>query len=105
MSNFSQKNPPFGGFNLYMSLFLKVFSFCKSRDLRLHCDGARLFNAAVSCGVDPARLVRGSGQDDDRVEYVVLRSSKWFLLLVQVRLGLSVPEQGARMPGGISPGG
>jgi threonine aldolase len=27
--------------------------------LRVHCDGARLFNAAVALGVDPARLVAG----------------------------------------------
>ena len=27
--------------------------------VRTHLDGARLFNAAVACGVEPARLARG----------------------------------------------
>ena len=30
----------------------------RDNGLRVHCDGARLFNAAVALGVDPARLVR-----------------------------------------------
>jgi threonine aldolase len=32
---------------------------CREHDLALHLDGARLVNAAVACGVEPARIGRG----------------------------------------------
>jgi len=35
-----------------------VAAFAHERGLRLHMDGARLWNAAVASGVDPARIVR-----------------------------------------------
>ena len=33
-------------------------SFCKEKGLLLHCDGARLFNAALKTGTPVSRLVR-----------------------------------------------
>ena len=38
-----------------------ILAVCREHDLRVHLDGARLVNAAVACGVAPARI--GSGFD------------------------------------------
>ena len=35
----------------------QVGQFCKEKNLRLHCDGARLFNAAAQLGVSAYSLV------------------------------------------------
>ena len=37
--------------------FAKVGDFCKKNNIPLHCDGARLFNAAVQLGVSAFSLV------------------------------------------------
>ncbi len=47
-----------GGHPLPVSYLDEVGAFVAERGLRLHVDGARLLNAAVALGVEPARLVR-----------------------------------------------
>jgi len=37
----------------------EMASLARENNLRLHCDGARIMNAVVALGVDPARLVQG----------------------------------------------
>jgi threonine aldolase len=36
-----------------------IVATCREHDLAVHLDGARLVNAAVACGVEPARIGRG----------------------------------------------
>jgi threonine aldolase len=36
-----------------------VVATCREHDLAVHLDGARLVNAAIACGVEPARIGRG----------------------------------------------
>ena len=37
--------------------FYKVGDFCKKNNIPLHCDGARLFNAAAQLGISASSLV------------------------------------------------
>jgi threonine aldolase len=49
------------GGNLYtVEQTAAVIAACREADLRVHVDGARLWNAAVALGVEPAELVRGA---------------------------------------------
>jgi threonine aldolase len=36
-----------------------IVATCREHDLAVHLDGARLVNAAIACGVEPARIGRG----------------------------------------------
>lgn len=47
-----------GGLVLPVGYMEKAGEFCKAHGLRLHVDGARLWNAAVALGLPPAELVR-----------------------------------------------
>ena len=48
-----------GGGTVYSQDTLdEICKIAKEKDCRLHMDGARLFNAAVASGTDPARVVR-----------------------------------------------
>ena len=48
-----------GGGNVYSQETLdEICKVAKEKDCKLHMDGARLFNAVVASGVDPARMVR-----------------------------------------------
>jgi len=48
-----------GGGTVYLQNTLdKICKVAKENDCKLHMDGARLFNAAVASGTDPARIVR-----------------------------------------------
>ena len=48
-----------GGGTVYSQDSLdEICKIAKGKDCRLHMDGARLFNAAVASGTDPARVVR-----------------------------------------------
>jgi len=48
-----------GGGTVYSQATLdEICKIAKGKDCKLHMDGARLFNAAVASGTDPARVVR-----------------------------------------------
>ncbi|CAE7714847.1 THA2 [Symbiodinium sp. KB8] len=47
-----------GGLVLPVGYMEKAGEFCKAHGLRLHVDGARLWNAAVALGLPPAELVK-----------------------------------------------
>ncbi len=48
-----------GGGTVYSQDILdEICKIAKEKDCKLHMDGARLFNAAVASGTDPARIVR-----------------------------------------------
>lgn len=47
-----------GGRVLPLSYIDDVAALCKRRGLKLHIDGARIFNACVALGVSPERMVR-----------------------------------------------
>ncbi len=49
-----------GGKVLPLAYVDAVGEICKSRNLRLHIDGARFFNASVAMGVTPARLAQAA---------------------------------------------
>ena len=49
-----------GGVPLTDRYVQSVADFCHQRDLKLHIDGARLFNAAAAVGVEPIALVKGA---------------------------------------------
>lgn len=49
-----------GGVPLTVEYTRQVAGLAHSRGLRLHIDGARLFNASVALGVDPKELVEGA---------------------------------------------
>lgn len=54
-----------GGIVLPVDYVSRVASFVHARRARLHLDGARIFNAAVRLGLDPAELVK----DADSVQF------------------------------------
>jgi len=44
---------------LHKSNIFQLFAVCQEHNLKLHCDGARLFNAAAAVKMPPAALVSG----------------------------------------------
>jgi threonine aldolase len=54
-----------GGIVLPIDYVSRVASFVHARGARLHLDGARVFNAAVRLGIDPAQVVK----DADSVQF------------------------------------
>lgn len=47
-----------GGRVLTLEYMHNVFSFAQAHNLRVHLDGARLFNAAIALGVEPHRIAQ-----------------------------------------------
>lgn len=48
-----------GGGNVYpLERIQRIGALAKENDMRVHCDGARIFNASVASGDTPARIVR-----------------------------------------------
>ena len=50
----------------------KLSELAKKNNLKLHVDGARLYNAAVSLNVNPSDLVRGA----DSVSFCLSKGEK-----------------------------
>ncbi|HWI41922.1 MAG TPA: low-specificity L-threonine aldolase [Verrucomicrobiae bacterium] len=48
-----------GGRALPLPYLPRAVEFARSRNLSLHLDGARIWNAAAACGLSPARLTEG----------------------------------------------